>query len=205
MIGKTPQDGATAPTSTQEPKSSSRRRLLRAGVGASPAILTFVSAPVRATYTTTTASAFASANVSRPGGHGHVPVSGCKPSWWVSNMSPLPAYCKDAAGNALKFKHLFKGHPTYDNKTLKQCMQMSSDTGMDGVVKHICAAYLNAMSGKVPATICSAQTAKDIWSAYHSAAGCYEPTAGVKWYADTCHPGGVGGINPWLKSTMPIG
>lgn len=186
------------------PPSASRRRLLQAGIGASPAILTLVSNPVRATYTTTPASSFASVNTSRPGTH--VVTNGCKPSYWVNcGMAQWPAACKDAAGNPKKFKDLFSDYGTYGSKTLIQCLQLGPNSGMDGVVKHVCAAYLNAASGKVPSSICSTQTAKDIWQSYSGGKGYYEPTAGVKWFADSCDPSGNGGINPWLKTTMPAG
>lgn len=200
------QSPESSPKSTSgQPKSSSRRRLLQAGLGASPAILTLVSSPVRATYYTTPASSFASINTSRPHGGQH-PTNGCKPSWWVNcAMSGWPASCKDLNNNPKKFKDCFSDYGTYGNKTLKECMQLASDIGTDGVVKHLCAAYLNAASGKTPAAVCSTDIAKDIWACYSAGQGYYEPSAGVRWYADSCDPAGNGGITPWLKTTMPYG
>jgi hypothetical protein len=116
------------------------------------------------------------------------------PSW--------PAACKDASGNPKKFKDCFSDHATYGNLTLKQCLALSNDSGMDGMVKHLCAAYLNAASGKTPAKLCSTQYAKDMWTGYVSR-GYHEPTAGIKWFSDSCNPSGNGGITPWLKTTMP--
>ena len=84
-----------------------------------------------------------------------------------------------------KFKDCFSTHATYGEKTLKECMQLSSDSGTDGLVKHLCAAYLNHASGKTPGEICSTQTAQSIWSS-HNSKGYWEPTAGVRWYADSC-------------------
>lgn len=185
----------------QAPRSVARRRLLQGGLAAAPAILTVVSTPVRATYYTTPASSFASINSSRP--HNPHGVSGCKPNWWVNcSLSNWPASCKDAGGNPKKFKDCFSDHATYGNKTLKECMQLGSNTGMDGMVKHLCAAYLNAASGKVPYEVCSMPYARSIWANYNSF-GYHQPTAGVKWYCDSCTPAGNGGVTPWLTTTMP--
>lgn len=194
-----PQDRPAAPA----PRSVSRRRLLQGSAAAAPGILTLVSTPVRATYYTTPASSFASINSSRP--RDTHTVGGCKPSWWVNcSLSSWPASCKDSYGNPKKFKDCFADHATYGSKTLKQCLQLPYDTGMDGMVKHLCAAYLNAASGKVPYEVCSMPYARGIWSTYMSR-GYHEPTAGVKWYADSCSPAGNGGVTPWLKTTMPYG
>jgi hypothetical protein len=170
-----------------------RRRLLQGGAAIAPAVLTLVSTPVRATYYTTPASSFASINTSRPS----------KPIWWKNcAMTSWPASCKDGAGNPKKFKECFADHATYGNKTLLECVQLAYDTGTDGLVKHLCAAYLNASSGKTPHTICSTITARNMWASYVSK-GYYEPTAGIRWFADTCSPAGNGGCTPWLKTTMP--
>ena len=198
----TPHDGEQSrPHVETQPTSASRRRLLKGGAAVTPAILTLISTPVRATYYTTPASSFASINTSRPRStHG---TSGCKPSWWVScSMSSWPASCKTSTGTPKKFKDCFSTHATYGEKTLKECMQLSSDSGTDGLVKHLCAAYLNHASGKTPGEICSTQTAQSIWSS-HNSKGYWEPTAGVRWYADSCTPTGNGGCTPWLKTTMP--
>ncbi len=204
MSEQTPQPDSSTPSA--RPTSASRRRLLRAGVGASPAILTFVSAPVRATYSVKTASAFGSMTTGVSHTHSTVPSSGCKPGWWAkdSNWSAWPASCKTSSGGPKLFRDVFSDYGSYGAKTLKECLKLASDTGMDGVVKHCCAAYLNAASGKVPATLCSTFAAKDIWTSY-TTRGHYVPTAGVKWFSDSCVPAGTGGINPWLRSTMPYG
>lgn len=189
--------------SGDRPKSVSRRRLIQGGAAAAPAILTLVSTPVRATYYTTPASSFASINSSRPRNtHG---TNGCKPSWWVNcAMSNWPSSCKDSGGNPKLFKDCFGDHNVYGSKTLKQCMELPYDNGTDGLVKHLCAAYLNASSGKTPAELCSVVIARDIWNGF-KAKGYFEPTAGVKWFADSCSPAGNGGCTPWLKTTMPYG
>jgi hypothetical protein len=43
--------------------------------------------------------------------------------------------------------------------------------------------------------VLSSQSVLDIWSSFVTN-GYYEPTAGIKWYADS--------IIAWLKTTMPI-
>lgn len=198
----TPHDGEQSrPQVENQPRSATRRRLLKGGAAVTPAILTLVSSPVRATYYTTPASSFASINTSRP--RTTHTTSGCKPSWWVGcSLSSWPASCKTSSGTPKLFKDCFADHATYGNKTLKECMQLSSDTGSDGLVKHLCAAYLNHASGKTPGEICSTSIAKNMWTSYTSK-GYYEPTAGIRWYTDSCTPTGNGGCIPWLKTTMP--
>jgi hypothetical protein len=72
------------------------------------------------------------------------------------------------------------------------------------LARHIVAALLNAKSGKTPANVLSESMVKGVWADFVRL-GYYEPTAGIKWYADSSSvPGGVGGITPWLKSTMPV-
>jgi hypothetical protein len=185
-------------------ESASRRRLLQAGLGASPAILTLVSAPVRAGYAhAKTASAFGSVTTAVSHTHAMLPTSGRKPSWWAScSMSEWPSSCKTSGGAPKRFRDVFTDFGHYGSKTLKECLQLGASTGMDGVAKHCVAAYLNAATNRVPAVLCSTQAAKDIWIAY-TTRGYFEPTAGVKWFADSCTPAGVGGINPWLITTMP--
>lgn len=202
MAADTPPDAPHDRAAPAAPRSVSRRRLLQGSAAAAPAILTLVSTPVRATYYTSPASSFASINTSRPR-NTHT-VNGCKPGWWVNcALTSWPASCKDASGNPKKFKDCFADHATYGNKTLKECMQLPYDTGMDGMVKHLCAAYLNAASAKVPYEVCSMPYARGIWTSYMTK-GFHEPTLGVKWYCDSCTPAGNGGVTPWLKTTMPF-
>ena len=183
------------------PASRGRRRLLQGSAAAAPAILTLVSTPVRATYYTSPASAFASINTSRPDSS-HV-TNGCKPSWWKDRpMSDWPAACKNASGTSAKFKDCFGTGSTYDDMTLLTCLNFTAETGTDGLVKYLCAAYLNAASGKTPATLCSMGFAQTMWKDYRSK-GYYEPTAGIQWRSDSCTPSGNGGCTPWLKTTMP--
>lgn len=195
-------DDASKPSDQNAPRSAARRRLLQGGAAAAPAILTFVSAPVRATYYTTPASSFASINTSRP--KDTHSTSGCKPAWWCGyQVKYWPNSCRTNS-TPKKFKEIFGDHSTYGEKTLKECMQLAYDTGTDGMAKHLCAAFLNAESMRTPSVICSSFMVKDIWNSYKFK-GYFEPTAGVKWFCDSCEPSGNGGITPWLKTTMPAG
>lgn len=187
------------------PQNPSRRRLLRNSAGAVPVVLTLVSAPVRATYYTTPASSFASINSSRP--HNTHTTTGCKPSWWKTlHINSWPASCvnSDNAGNRThkKFKDCIGTGSTWDDWTLLQCVEDSSESGNTGMMKHLVAAYLNACAGKTPAELCSVPIVRGMWSEFKTK-GYYEPTAGIKWYADYCSSGGNGGCTPWLKTTMP--
>lgn len=187
--------------------STSRRRLLQGGAAAAPAILTLVSTPVRATYYTTPASSFASINSSRP--RDTHTTNGCKPGWWKNqHVNSWPSSCVNVASNGSKspkkFKQCFGDHGTYGEMTLKQCMEMADESGTNGLVKHLCAAYLNAASGKTPSELCGVPIARGMWDSYKTK-GHYEPTAGIKWFADSCQPHGNGGCTPWLRTTMPYG
>jgi len=191
----------------QEPSTPnpSRRRLLRAGAGAAPAILTLVSSPVHATFYTTPASSFASINSSRPKDT-HT-TTGCKPSWWKNqHINNWPASCVNIANNGTrshkKFKDCIGTGSNWDDKTLLECVQDTAESGDNGLLKHLVAAYLNACAGKTPAELCGVPIVRGMWAEYKSK-GYYPPTAGVRWYADHCSTGGNGGCTPWLRTTMP--
>lgn len=191
---------------TNSPQNPSRRRLLRNSAGAVPVVLTLVSAPVRATYYTTPASSFASINTSRPR-NTHT-TTGCKPSWWkTKHIDSWPASCVNVDSYGIRTHKKFKdclGATGWgnDDKTLLQCLQFTEESGTKGLSKYLVAAYLNACAGKVSAQLCGVPIARGMWQEYRTKT-YYEPTAGIKWYADYCSSGGNGGCTPWLKTTMP--
>jgi hypothetical protein len=185
---------------------ASRRRLLQGGLAAAPVVLSVSSRPVMAaTGACSTASAFGSINASRP--NKVTSCGGCKPDYWKNtlNYSLWPAgHCataKTVSTDKLYFNEVFASSPYPSTTTLLQVLQ-TTGTGQDAVARHCVAAVLNAAKGLTPATVLSAQVAKDVWASYR-ARGYYEPTAGIKWYPDSSIPSGTGSILQWLVSTMP--
>jgi hypothetical protein len=171
-------------------------------------VLSVSSRPVMATTgSCTTASAFGSINASRP--KNVTSCGGCKPTYWSNPLnhtrwpSPHCATKTTLSTDKLYFRDVF-GSSTkipYD-RTLLQCLQSTATTGDEAVAKYCVAAVLNASAGLTPSTVLGIQTAKDVWAAY-VARGYYEPTAGIRWFADSSAPSGTGSILQWLGSTMP--
>lgn len=192
--------------------SVSRRKLLRAGLGASPVILTVASQPVMAsTGRCSSASAFGSINASRPSRIDY--CGGCKPEYWKQPTChpqwPTGYYpvTKSRSGYityATKFNDCFGSSNGYPGRTLLEVMNLSG-TGNKNEVARLCsAALLNAAKGLTPSTVLSTQKVKDVWRSF-ATKGFYEPTAGVKWYPSSSIPASTGGLIAWLKSTMPVG
>ena len=184
----------------------SRRKLLRAGLGATPVVLTVASQPVMATSSTcASASAFGSINASRP--RQIESCGGCKPEYWRNTTCyprwPSGYYPQSSLYTpATQFDACFGSTGGYYGKSLLYVMK-TTNSGKDDVARHCAAALLNAAKGLTPSTVLSVRAVKDVWSSYVRR-GYYEPTAGVRWYAYSSSPAGSGGIVEWLKSTMPI-
>ena len=197
-----------------------RRRLIQGASGAAPIMMTLVSRPVTAGVCTP-ASSFASINASRP--DNAYTCQGLTPGYWKQEQKFYdwpPAYVPSST--AVKGKH---GHPDYapapnatptlfdtvfgsfggySGKTLLDVLSTGgNDFGRDALARHIVAALLNAARGYTPPIVLSVQTVKTIWASF-ATKGYYEPTAGIKWYADSSEPPGSGGLIAWLKSTMPV-
>jgi hypothetical protein len=163
------------------PKSTSRRRLLKAGLGVSPVVLTFVSQPVPASFTTVTcraASAFASVQAALAAGVGTSAntaqlCSGNLPSSWKGLSRP---YWPGGSATAdLLFTSLFGPYTvttigtatvpavTTDAPTLFQVLCGAGTTARDVLARNIVAAYLNLQQGLVPATVVSSTQLQSMW------------------------------------------
>jgi hypothetical protein len=198
-----------------------RRRLLQGASGVAPIMMTLVSRPVMAGSVCTPASSFASINASRPDKQYN--CSGLTPGYWkqeqkfwdwpkpyVPSATPVPGqggqpdYSPGKHAKPTWFDSVFGSVGGYSGKTLLDVLSTDgNDIGRDALARHIVAALLNAAKGYTPPTVLSVQTVKNIWSSFVTK-GYYEPTAGIKWYADSSEPPGSGGLIAWLKSTMPI-
>lgn len=201
-----------------------RRRLLRGGVGTAPVLLTVVSRPVSA-GACTTASAFTSLNLSRD--NRIYNCLGRTPGYWKQEQkfydwpSPYvpsttavapgganPGYTPPAGQSATLFndKSAFYGALSYSGMTLLQVLGIEgNDTGRDAVARHVVAALLNAAKGYTPLTVLSVARIKAVWRSFETK-GYYEPSAGIRWYADYSVPANAnsGGLIAWLKTTMPV-
>ena len=185
-----------------------RRRLLRGGLGIAPVLLASAPRSVMATGgggQCVPASSFASINASRPDLLHN--CSGHKPDYWKQNCYPgqWPSQCVAMGQQATTFGAVCGSSDSfYAGKTMLQVLQLNdADTTRGGLAKHLCAAVLNAHSGRTDASVLGITIIRNVW-AECVARGYYEPTAGIRWYLNgSSVPSGSGGIMPWLKSTMP--
>jgi len=203
------------------PKSSSRRRLLQAGIGASPVLLTVMSRPVLAfgvdvppcRSPSALASFQANALTSR------APGSVC-----IDNMGPAGmkrAYDNSATTSTPPYLANFGGQPfvglytmlvpssetralplrstwtNTDSPTLRQVIRFAAGTGeRDLLARNVAAAELNRLGGVTPKEVLSAQNLSDIWATVGSVGGANYPVPGV--------PGGgwnIIQVNAYLRST----
>lgn len=184
-----------------------RRRLLRGGLSVAPVLMASAPRSVMAggPGACVPASSFASINASRPDllftCSGRTPGYWKQPQWF--GQWPTPS-CVPNGNNATKFDAVFGAAGGYPGKTLLNVLELPGNSmGRDALARHIVAALLNAKTGKTPSNVLSESTVKAVWAEFVRR-GYYEPTAGIKWYADYSVPNGIGGITPWLKSTMPV-
>jgi hypothetical protein len=75
--------------------------------------------------------------------------------------------------------------------------QLLASTALDDeqrVARHCAAAYLNAITGKTPASVLSAEQVRRVWASYE-ASGSFPPVAeqSVRWRADE--------IVAWIETT----
>ncbi len=188
------------------PVELARRRLLRGGVGAVPVILTVSSPSVMATGNwgggCTPASSFASINASRP--DKTYSCQGRTPGYWKQehHFDEWPKAYVPKGRNATKFNDVFGSRGGFPNKTLLDVLEMGGG-GDVAIARHVVAALLNAATGRTSTTVLGVGAVKTLWATYVEK-GYYEPTAGIKWYADYSIPAGNGSLSDWLKSTMPV-
>jgi len=164
----------------------SRRRLLRAGLGAAPVLMTIASRPVFAGGTEChTPSSHMSINASV---HGKTQYcDGGSPGYWKKTHegSWPPPY-----ETGTLFDTVFGSASGYPNKTLLYVLDLGGG-GKEELARHIVAALLNAAKGWTP--VLTVAMVIDIWQSW-ATLGYYEPTAGIHW--DSAQ------ITKYLKTTM---
>jgi len=185
-----------------------RRRLLRGGLMVAPVLMASAPRSVMAggaPGVCAPASSFASINASRP--DLIFTCSGRSPGYWKQPDSfsqwPAPYVATGSGATLFNANSAFGAMGGYAGKTLLQVLELQGNAnGRDAVARHIVAALLNAAKGWTPANVLSVAVTKSVWSAFVTK-GYYEPTAGVKWYANSSSPASTGGLIAWLSSTMP--
>lgn len=172
----------------QAPASPARRRLLRGGAAAAPVLATFVSQPVHAAYSCKSASAFTSANASRPGA---AVCNGSSPAWWLGNQGSWV----DCSPSTTAFATYFSVTASYPiGTTLVQVLQGSSTAQADKMARNLVAALLNMKSGRIGAGVFSEDQLRNVWLG--AIGSGYVPVAGAQpWYAQQ--------VNQWLASVFP--
>jgi len=215
QVVEVPSDASAAPSGQSSPDGH-RRRILRAGLGAAPVLLTMVSRPVLAGQWRVvgggggggngqcfTPSGFVSMPTSQPGRPYY--CSGRTPGYWKQSQHfsdwSIPFYPTTVSGpgghSATLFKDWFTPSPYAPNITFLQVLGLQGGPP-DDVARHIVASVLNVARGWVP--VLTIQVLKGIWTEYMNTGGgttgYFQPTAGVKWYHDD--------IVNYLKSTMPL-
>jgi len=168
-----------------------RRRLLKAGIGIAPVLMSLSSRSVYACQTTRP-SGFCSmkVNTSSPGGT-KSQCSGKTPSTWCYQVSTHPklnhgwpdgCYPKTYKGTsavATKCRDLF-------GSIDQTCLNVMAGTasGTDEFHQWCVAARLNAKAG-LTGSVCTERDVQAMWSECNTK-GYYEPTAGQKWYKADC-------------------
>jgi hypothetical protein len=152
-------------------------------------VATFVSQPVHATYACKSASAYTSANASRPAVS---PCSGDHPDTWKAKGRP---WSYAGCGDSSLFSTYFSTTTDYPaNTTLAQVLDGASDTEVRKLARNMVAALLNLRSGKIGVGVFTEGQLKIIWTSAISTG--YVPTAGAAaWNAS--------GVNVWLRTVFP--
>ncbi len=191
------------------PKSSSRRRLLQAGLGASPALLTVVSEPVRAyvsitSVTCSSASAFASISAAGAAGVSANTRQACTGrgpvSWSTTSVSSWPVGTFAVSGKTAVpelFSQVFSPGVTINSNatpTLKDVVAASSSSSRTiGLARYFAAAYLNFKQGYTPPQVVTDVQLKAMWP--QAVAGTYKPSTSAQTWSDT-------DLINWFKQTL---
>ena len=167
-----------------------RRRLLQGGLAAAPLVMTLVSRPVLGQVQCYSCSGHmsmptsANAKVSYCSGH--------SPEWWAveQNFDKWPKSINPIEKTFSAGPHVKVAEPTlfsacfspaygvgFGNLTGLTFLQVLQSPA--GAPRYFAAALLNVKKELVP--VLTEDSLKVMWYEY-ATTGCYEPTAGVKWY-----------------------
>ena len=180
-------------------KASGRRRFVR-GVGiATPVILTVASrSALAANCLSPSAQASIALDNSRPDRRRGAGCFGRGPEFWrdASNeKSSNHGHWKGCGAEHRYFSACFSAHDGFHGKKLKEVLASKGHNEQGhhqqghyerghqdpaGLGAHLCAAWCNLHSGKVPASVLSLETMKRMWAGRN---GSYQPVPGVYWSA----------------------
>ncbi len=168
--------------------SGSRRRLLRGGLAAAPALLALKSAPVMACNCKAPSGFSTSGNLSRNGNAGcGTDVQGNAPGWgpnsWAGNTNGSGYYCQGTQSTGCKpagrFCDLFGGT---DTTSLSSCLALGPTKAKAAAV----ACYLQAKISGNDANFPGTATIKAVGNCALGL-GTYKPPSALNaWTADTC-------------------
>jgi hypothetical protein len=179
--------------------------LLRGGLAAAPILMTVPSRSVMAygdgdkAAQCVSPSSYMSVN---PSGKDDMLVcDGRSPGYWKEHPKSWPPGYLPYGFYASTFQQKFDSS-YFGRKTLMKVLEQEGNaTGKEAVARHVVAALLNAENGLTSAVLPTAAVRR-IWQEFELA-GYYEPTAGIRWYADYSMPSSAGdGIVPYLLTTM---
>jgi hypothetical protein len=183
----------TSGVSLVAPSSASRRRLLRAGLSAAPAILTVVSQPALA-VTCRSPSAFASVTANAT--TSAQPVQGCSgfgPLTWTDTSTTWPVdratalfYDEFSAAGSLG------GIAT---PTLAQVLALTPANSVEGLARNVVAAYLNLKSLRTPEAVINETSLQAMWT--QGKAGTYRPTLSSPYWTFV-------ELNAWFTQTFSL-
>ena len=152
-------------------KSSGRRRFVR-GLGAAIPVTLTISARSAMAATCTTVSAQASINLANS--HNSLtdvnqPCNGLSPQAWANSPD------SDFGSANVYFSSQFGGGP---NKSMRQVLRDANATPFQ---KHIAAAYVNSVLGRVDQKFYNLDQLKAMWNWKLGLNGSYHPVAGANW------------------------
>ena len=177
--------GSGLASNVESVRSAGRRRLLQAGISASPVVMTVLSRPVLAQtgQFCQSPSGFVSGNLSHtqtgPG------CMGRQPDYWLHNPTLWPPPPKGYTTDTL-FKTVFTPDFNSPNNEKTLLFWLDSNNGGDGFpykVARLCiAAVLNVASGNIPPTVLTKDMIQHMWSEYSTTHG-YHPgqVTGAGW------------------------
>ena len=165
-------------------EASGRRRFVR-GVGiATPVILTVASrSALAANCLSPSANASIALDNSRPDRQRGAGCFGRGPEFWknASNeKSGHHGHWKSCGVEDRYFSACFSAHDGFRGKKLKDVLASQGQDESAGLGAHLCAAWCNLNTGRVPVSVLSLETMKKMWAGRN---GSYQPVPGVFWSA----------------------
>ena len=166
-------------------KVAGRRRFVR-GVGiATPVILTVASrSALAATCLSPSAQASIALDNSRLDRQRGAGCFGKGPEFWKDASNEKSAHhghWKGCGAEHKTFSSCFGAHDGFHGKKkLKEVLASQGPDDPFGLGAHLCAAWCNLHTGRVPASVLSLETMKRMWAGRN---GSYQPVPGVLWGA----------------------